>query len=603
MSGFDGRAFARNLAAEPGVYLMRDTDGKALYVGKARNLRKRVASYFDRRDKGPRINLMVRKIASIEVSITRTEAEALLLENEWIKALKPRFNINLRDDKSYPWIRLSSAHDFPRVSFYRGSRDRKGDYFGPYSSAGAVRETLNQIYRLFGIRQCRDSVFANRSRPCLQYQIGRCSAPCVGLISQEDYARDVDAASEFLRGREDAVIEYLAERMRQASEALDFERAASYRDQIQAVQQIRSSQYVADGAENLDVIAMAGQGSEVCFQVVEFRHGRNVGSRAFFPGNLAAESSADDLMAAFIGQYYAERQPPAEIVLSQRPAQAGLWSEALTRRRGAKVRLAWRLRGQRASWVRMALSNADDALRRHQAERDQVGRKLAALAELLKLPAAPERIECFDISHLSGTETVAACVVFGPGGAERKEYRHYNISDIQPGDDYAALDQAIRRRYRRALEENRRLPDLLLIDGGKAQAARAMEVMEELGLDAIPVVGIAKGPGRRAGHETWILDDREVRPGPHHPASHLAQQVRDEAHRFAITSHRRRRAKRVQASPLEEIPGIGPRRRQQLLKHFGGLKGVSRAGVEELSRVPGISQTLARSIAEHLRKR
>ncbi|MFP4207557.1 MAG: excinuclease ABC subunit UvrC [Wenzhouxiangella sp.] len=601
MSSFDGAAFARSLTTGPGVYLMKDAEGRVLYVGKARNLRRRVASYFDRRDKGPRINLMVGKTAAMEVSLTRTEAEALLLENEWIKSFRPRFNINLRDDKSYPWIRLDTSHEFPRIAFYRGSRKPPGEYFGPYSSAGAVRESLSEIYRLFGLRQCRDSVFAHRSRPCLQYQIGRCSAPCVGYVSSADYARDVDAARRLLKGEDAAVIEYLAERMRAASQALDFEQAARLRDHIQSLQRVRSSQFVAGGSESLDVIGLYLEGGQAAVQVVEFRQGRNTGGRCFFPGNLHEGLTDSDIMSAFIGQYYAERIPPAEILLSHSPAEADLWTEALGRRRSARVALRWRLRGQRRQWVRLAETNAADALRRRRVERDQVGRGLQALAELIDLDQPPQRIECFDISHISGTETVGACVAFGPEGALKKEYRRYNISGIEPGDDYAAMAQVLVRRYRGALEQAENLPDLILIDGGAGQLGRARQVLGELGLDAIRLVGVAKGAARKAGHERLIVGDRQVVPGPHHPASHLIQQVRDEAHRFAITGHRRRRQKRAQSSPLEGIAGVGPARRQKLLSHFGGLQGLAKASADDLMKVPGIHRALAERIVEFLR--
>lgn len=600
---FDGRAFARNLAESPGVYLMRDADRRPLYVGKARNLKKRVASYFDSRDKGPRISLMVSKVRSIEVSLTRTEAEALLLENEWIKALGPRYNINLRDDKSYPWIRLTSHQRYPRVGFYRGGRSKPGEYFGPYSSAGAVREALNQVYRLFGIRQCTDSVFANRSRPCLQYQIKRCSAPCVGYIDPDDYARDVDAARAFLKGENETVVEHLNQRMRAASQAQDFETAALLRDRIQAIRAVQSQQFVTGGAEDLDVIAMAAEGGAAAVQVVEFRAGRNVGGRTFFPSNVDPEAGPERTMTAFLGQYYAERPPPAEIIASPAPADSGLLEQALSERRGRRLRISSRVRGERRQWQAMAEANARDALRRRLDERDEIGRQLASVQELLRLPSPPARIECFDISHISGTETVASCVVLTPAGLRRKEYRHFNIEDITPGDDYAAMEQVLRRRYRRVLDDDPdSLPDLVLIDGGRGQSDRARAVLAELGLDRLPVVGIAKGPARRAGHETWVLDDREAVPGPNHPASLLAQRIRDEAHRFAIRGHRKRRARRAVASPLEQIPGVGPGRRQKLLNHFGGLKGVRSAGVEELSRVDGISRKLAEAIYEHLRK-
>jgi excinuclease ABC subunit C len=601
-SSFDGRAFARKLAESPGVYLMRDADGKPLYVGKARNLRKRVGSYFDRRDKGPRIGLMVSKIASMEVSLTRTETEALLLENEWIKALAPRYNINLRDDKSYPWIRLTTHQAFPRIGFYRGSRSQPGEYFGPYSSAGAVRETLNQVYRLFGIRQCTDSVFANRSRPCLQYQIKRCSAPCVGYIDEADYARDVEAAKAFLNGRNDVVVDHLGRRMQAASEALDFETAAVLRDRIRAIRKIQSEQFVTDGAEDLDVLALAVEGRVAAVQAVEFRGGRNVGGRTFFPANIDPDAGEARVMAQFLGQYYAERLPPAEIIVSPEPADRKLIEEALAERRGRRIRIAARVRGERRQWQRMAAHNAVDALRRRRDERDQVGRELTALAELLRLPAPPERIECFDISHISGTQTVASCVVHTAAGMQRKLYRHFNIEGIEPGDDYAAMEQVLKRRYRRVLTEDPdSMPDLVMIDGGRGQSDRARAVLAELGLDQLPVVGIAKGPARRAGHETWVLDEREAVPGPNHPASLLAQRIRDEAHRFAVHGHRRRRQKKATESPLERVPGVGPKRRQRLLNHFGGLKGVRAAGVEELSRVDGIDRRLAEAIYAHLR--
>jgi excinuclease ABC subunit C len=601
MSEFDGRAFARSLSTGPGVYVMRDAGGKVLYVGKARNLRRRVGSYFDRRDKGGRINMMLRKLASLEVSLTRTEAEALLLENEWIKSHRPRFNINLRDDKSYPWIRLETNHPFPRIGFYRGSRKNPGQYFGPFSSAGAVRESLNQIYRLLGLRQCRDSVYRNRTRPCLQYQINRCTAPCVGYISEAEYARDVDAAVQFLKGRDEAVIEHLTERMTEASAAQAFEKAAVLRDHIQTLQGVRASQYVTDGADNLDVIGLSFASGQAAIQVVEFRHGRNVGGRCFFPSNVHEDIGEDEIMSAFLGQYYAERIPPAEVVLSHAPENAELWKEALARRREGRVGLRWRVRGDRAQWIKLAVTNATDALRRRLSEHDQIGRGLSELAELIDLPSPPERVECFDISHISGTETVGSCVVFGPEGAQKKFYRQYNIEGIEPGDDYAALDQVLRRRYRKVLDEEGGVPDLVIIDGGKGQASRARRVLAELGLDAIPVMGVAKGPARRAGYESFVLDEREVRPGPHHPASHLVQQIRDEAHRFAISAHRRRREKRAQASPLEQVPGIGPQRRQKLLQHFGGLQGLVKAEPEELARVPGISTQLAERIAAHLK--
>jgi excinuclease ABC subunit C len=368
------------------------------------------------------------------------------------------------------------------------------------------------------------------------------------------------------------------------------------------VQQVRGSQFVTGGSGELDVIGMQVEAAKACIHVVEFRHGRNVGGRSYFPGNLHEDMTAADILGGFLGQYYADRNPPAEILLSQQPADATLWEEALASRRGSRVGLAWRLRGQRAEWVRLAAANAGDALRRRLSERDQIGRGLAALAEMLEMPNPPERLECFDISHISGTETVGSCVVFGPRGPEKKQYRRFNVSDIEPGDDYAAMEQVLRRRYTRVLEKSEPLPDLIVIDGGKGQLGRARSVLEALGLDAIPLLGVAKGPARRAGHERFIMGDREAVPGPHHPASHLVQQIRDEAHRFAIAGHRKRRQKRAQSSPLEQVPGVGPKRRQALLKAFGGLQGIRKAGVDELVRVGGISRKLAEAVVEHLHK-
>ncbi|MEN1729378.1 MAG: excinuclease ABC subunit UvrC, partial [Pseudomonadota bacterium] len=391
-------------------------------------------------------------------------------------------------------------------------------------------------------------------------------------------------------------------RMQRASEALEFERAASIRDHIRSLQRVRSSQYVTDGAESLDVIALVIVQGQAAVQVVEFRHGRNLGGRCFFPGNLSDEDSESEILSAFLGQYYAERIPPVEILISSEPADTALWKEALATRRNGPVAIRWRVRTQRAQWLALARTNAEDALRRRMSERDHIGQGLNALAELVDLSSPPAHLECFDISHISGTETVASCVVFGPSGALKRQYRHYNIEGITPGDDYAAMKQVLTRRYQRLVAEDSPVPDLVVIDGGKGQTNLALEILAELGLDAIPVMGVAKGPARKAGHETFILGDRQVRPGPHHPASHLIQQIRDEAHRFAITGHRRRRQKRAHDSPLEQIPGVGPQRRQRLLTHFGGLQGLKKAGPDEIARLPGISTALAERITKALQE-
>lgn len=600
MSGFCGQTFAKSLTKGPGVYVMRDVNGQVLYVGKAKNLQRRVASYFNGQDKGPRINLMIKKIDSMEVSLTGTETEALLLENEWIKSHKPRFNINLRDDKSYPWIRLSSEHSYPLVSFYRGKKKSKGEFFGPFSSIGAVRESLNQIYRLFKLRQCRDSVFNNRTRPCLQYQIKRCSAPCVGYISQADYEADVDAARQLLNGNDDAVIKHLVQRMTAASEGQDYEQAAVFRDHIQSLQTVRSQQFVMGQQQDMDVIGLASQTGAVAIHVMSFRNGRNVGGRTLFPSNVTPQDTDQSVIDAFLGQFYQDHRPPRVVLVSQEPSAPSLWAQALGQRRCGPVDLKYRVRGERLQWVSLAVKNADDALRRKLIEKDQWGQGLAALSSLLALSGPPERMECFDISHSSGQGTVGSCVVFGPEGAIKRSYRLYGIEGIAPGDDYAAMEDVLRRRYRRALKEDGQLPDLLVVDGGKGQLARAQKVMTELGLDAIPVLGVAKGPARRSGHERLIFGDREVVPGPHHRASHVIQQIRDEAHRFAVSGHRRKRQKMAHQSILDGIEGIGSVKRKRLLQQFGGQEGLINASVQDLERVEGISAGLATRLHEAL---
>ncbi len=600
MSEFCGKTFARTLTDGPGVYVMRDANDKVLYVGKAKNLKRRVASYFNGQDKGARINLMIRKIASMEVSLTGTETEALLLENEWIKAHKPRFNINLRDDKSYPWIRLSSDHPYPLVSFYRGKKKAKGEFFGPFSSIGAVRESLNQIYRLFKLRQCRDSVFNNRSRPCLQYQIKRCSAPCVNYISQADYAADVDAARQLLNGNDDAVIKHLVKRMTAASDAQDYEQAAVFRDHIQSLQTVRSQQFVMGQQQEMDVIGVASGAGAVAIHVMSFRNGRNVGGRNLFPSNVSPEDTDQSVVDAFLGQFYQDHRPPRVVLVSLEPSAPSLWAQALGERRCGPVELKHRVRGERQEWLMLAVKNAEDALRRKLTEKDQWGQGLSALSSLLSLSGPPERMECFDISHSSGQGTVGSCVVFGPEGPIKRSYRLYGIEGIEPGDDYAAMEDVLRRRYRRALKEEGQLPDLLVIDGGKGQLGRAQKVMTELGLDAIPILGVAKGPARRSGHERLIFGDKEVVPGPHHRASHVIQQIRDEAHRFAVSGHRRKRQKLAHRSILDGIEGIGAVKRKRLLQHFGGQEGLVNASVKDLERVEGISGALATRIHEAL---
>lgn len=594
---FDGKAFAARLPTRPGVYLMRGESGEPLYVGKARNLRKRVASYFDARPKIERIMRMVARIRQVEVSLTRTEGEALLLENEWIKSLKPRYNVLLRDDKSYPWIMLSTDHEFPRVAFHRGARDSGKLYFGPYPSAGSVRESINLIQKLFMLRNCEDSYFAHRRRPCLQHQIRRCTAPCVGLVSHGEYAEQVNDAVLFLQGRDQQVLTRLIARMEQASRALDFESAALYRDQVNTLKQMQAQQFVSGRQADIDFVALAQEQGASCVQVVAIRGGRNLGQRSHFPSQ-ADGVDAEEVMEAFLAQYYHERQPPAQIVITHPVENASLLAELFTEKAGRKIAIQAHPRGERRKMLELASGNARQALLMRLASKANMTAQFEALQALLNLEEPPAAIECFDISHTAGNQAVGSCVVFDADGPVKSRYRRYNLKGIQPGDDYAAMRQVLERRYGRVRAEDGTLPDLVLIDGGKGQLRQAVEVLDECGLSGIPLVGIAKGRSRRPGEEDWITvnPQRALHPGPESPASHLVQQIRDEAHRFAITGHRGRRQKATTRSGLERIPGIGPRRRRALLTHFGGLQGVGKAGVEELSSVPGISRVLAEAI-------
>jgi excinuclease ABC subunit C len=598
---FDGKAFASRLPTRPGVYLMRDDTDLVLYVGKALNLRKRVGSYFDARPKIDRIMRMVARIRSIEISLTRTEGEALLLENEWIKSHKPRYNILLRDDKSYPWIVIGSEHEFPRIAFHRGSRDRKKQYFGPFPSASSVRESINLIQKLFRLRNCEDSYYSHRKRPCLQYQIRRCTAPCVGFVSHQEYAEQVNDAALFLQGKNHRVIERLIQRMEQAASLTEYEAAAVYRDQINTLKQLHAQQFVSGGNGNIDFIAVAQEKGKCCVQVVSFRSGRNLGQRSYFPSQ-ADQHEAAEILDAFLGQYYQDRIPPAELVLSHAVENQGVLAEAFSLAAQRKVGLQPHPRGDRRKMLQMAVQNARQSLGMRLASQANMSRQIEAIQQLLGLEEAPSSIECIDISHTAGNQTVGACVVFDASGPVKSRYRRYNLKDITPGDDYAAMRQVLSRRYSRIQKEEGIVPDLVLIDGGKGQLSQAIDVMTELGLSGVCLVGIAKGPSRRPGYEEWVrpAPEANLHPGPASPASHLAQQVRDEAHRFAITGHRGRRNKATTRSRLEDIAGVGPKRRRQLLNHFGGLQGVISAGIEDLTSVPGINHLLATQIYKAL---
>jgi excinuclease ABC subunit C len=592
----DVAAFLRTLPPKPGVYRMLAENNDVLYVGKAGSLKRRVASYFSRPRLDPRLASMISQIARIEVTVTRTEGEALLLENQLIKSLKPRYNIQLRDDKSHPYVHLS-ADAFPRIGFHRGSKRAPGRYFGPYPGAGAVRESLDLMHKLFRLRGCRDSVYRNRTRPCLQYQIKRCTAPCVGFIDEAEYAQNVKLAALFLEGRSGELVNTLVAQMESASADLAFEKAAQLRDQIGVLKKMQARHYVNAASGDSDVLACRVERGVACVYLISFRGGVGIGSRSFFP-TLPGNATPSEVLAAFLPQYYLERLAPAEILLSHAIDAAELLAEVFGERAMHKVEIKCSVRGERARLVELADGNAQQALAMRLASRSTQQQRLQALADLLGLDALPTRLECFDISHTMGDATVASCVVFGPDGPLSSLYRRYNIAGIEPGDDYAAMHQALTRRFKRALEEGGDKPDVLLIDGGKGQVAQAQSVLAELGLESLRLVGVAKGPERKPGEETLWLPERgiEIKPGASSAGLQLIQQIRDEAHRFAITGHRGRREKARKTSRLEEIPGIGARKRSALLKQFGGWNGVAAAGIEELMRVKGVSRDLAERI-------
>ena len=592
---FDHKSFLKTLTSRPGVYRMLGREEQVLYVGKAKNLKRRVSSYFTR-SSNLRIQTMVSQICDIEVTVTHTEAEALILENNLIKVLKPRYNILLRDDKGYPYIHLSDD-EYPRLSLHRGARKEGGRYFGPYPSASAVRETLYLLQKLFPVRQCENSYYQNRSRACLQYQIKRCTGPCVGLVGKEDYARDVKDIILFLDGKTHDVVAGLVERMEQSSEVLDYEMAARYRDQIDAIRKVQERQYVSGERGDLDIVACAREEGQACIQVFYIRRGRNLGNKAFFPKG-SAQRETGEVISAFISQYYLGKALPAEILVSDAPEDQALLEEALTAQAGRKVTINLKLRGERARWLKLAKQNAELALKSRLASDASARARTEALQAALGLEELPMRMECFDISHTSGEHTVASCVVFGQEGPLKSEYRRFNISGITPGDDYAAMRQVLHRRYTRMKNGEVPSPDILFIDGGKGQLSSAEEVLEELAINGVLLVGVAKGPERRAGMEQLFLLGKEqplILP-EQSAALHLIQQIRDEAHRFAITGHRQRRARSKKHSVLEDIPGIGPKRRQRLLKQFGGLQGVARAGIEDIATVDGVSSKLAEQI-------
>ncbi|MFO7552861.1 MAG: excinuclease ABC subunit UvrC [Haliea sp.] len=603
MSGFDQESFLKQLTTRPGVYQMYDAEGKLLYVGKARNLRARVSSYFRASGLTTKTMALVAKIADIQVTVTSTEVDALLLEHNLIKSHRPPYNILLRDDKSYPYIFLSTEDEFPRLSLHRGAKRRKGTYFGPYPSASAVRESLHFLQKVFRVRQCEDSFFRNRSRPCLQHQIDRCTAPCVGLVSAEDYAEQVQHTALFLGGKSQELMVRLADDMEQAAAALEYEKAAVYRDQLGQLQHVQASQGIEGASGELDILAATVEGGRACVQVLFVRNAQVLGSKTYYPP-LKLDESIAEVLAAFLPQFYlaAARPIPGEIIVNELPEGSDSLAQALTTQAGRKVAIRSRVRDARARWLQLAQQTAETNLRSHLAGRQSTLERLQALQAQLGLPRLPERMECFDISHSSGEATVASCVVFDQNGPRKSDYRRFNIDGITAGDDYAAMQQALERRYKRLQAGEGSLPDILFIDGGKGQVAQAMSVLADLQLSGIEVVGVAKGVTRKAGFETLVRGQggAEQQLRGDNPALHLIQAIRDEAHRFAITGHRARRDKTRTQSSLEGIPGVGAKRRRELLRHFGSAAGVSNANVAELKKISGISATLAQQIYDHL---
>jgi excinuclease ABC subunit C len=597
---FDRSSFLASLPAKPGVYRMLGADDAILYVGKARHLRNRVTSYFRGHAHGERTQAMLGQVARIEVTVTASEIEALLLEHNLIKRHRPRYNVLLKDDKSFPFIHLT-AHDFPRLEFFRGSRKEPGRFFGPYPSTVATRETLLLLQKLFRLRPCEDTFYANRSRPCLQHQIQRCTAPCVGLISKEAYAQDVMDATRVLEGRNDEVIADLRRRMDAAAERLEFEEAARVRDQIGMLKQVQSSQSVTRMAgRDTDAVAVASAGLDYCVSIVFVRGGRNLGSSNFFTrGGLGGEA---EVLGAFLAQHYLAREAPAEILLSHAVEDSDLLETVLAERSAHAVRVRSSVRGTRARWIAMARANAELGLAMKSASRAGLSEQLESLGNELALGRAPVRIECFDVSHTMGESAIASCVVMGPEGPVKSAYRRFNLRELTPGDDYAGLRQAVLRHYMRVARGEAPMPDLLLIDGGPGQLSAALQALDAVGVAPALTVGVAKGADRRVGQERLFLAGREaplILPAGS-PALRLIQRVRDEAHRFAIAGHRKARDLARRESFLEEIPGLGPARRRELLKAFGGLQGLKQASVEDLAKVRGISRGLAERIYERM---
>ena len=599
MDPFNSKEFLARLTKRPGVYQMLDAAGELLYIGKAKNLKNRVASYFRSSGLTTKTEALVAKIADIEITITHSETEALLLEQNLIKQYRPPYNILLRDDKSYPFIFINDAEDYPSVTFHRGAKRRKGRYFGPFPSGTAVRETLSILQKIFQIRQCDESFYKNRSRPCLQYQIKRCTAPCVELIDKQQYGYDVKHAMMFLEGKSTKIMSALARQMEQAAVALEFEKAAQLRDQIQSLQHTQEQQAVIGGKGNADIIGCAMSPGGVCVYQMFVRGGRVIGTKALFP-KVAIEETQADVLSAFVAQWYlsANREIPESIICSHELQDAECLEEVLTGRRSAKVEISFNVRGDRAGWQRLTQTNAEQQLANQLASKKNIYNRFLSLQQSLGLDEIPKRLECFDISHSSGEATVASCVVFDHNGPLKTDYRRFNIEGVTAGDDYAAMHQALSRRFSRLKKGEGKKPDILFIDGGKGQVSQAVDVLKTLDIFDIQVIGIAKGVTRKPGLETLINPDtnQEIMIAADSPGLHLVQHIRDESHRFAITGHRARRGKARTKSKLEDIAGIGPKRRRELLKHFGSIPSIESASIEEIKKVSTISTALAEDI-------
>ncbi len=597
---FNIKDFLKNLTKRPGIYKMLNNQGEIIYIGKAKNLKNRVSNYFRATTASPKQQAMVVKITSIEVTVTNTEGEALLLESQQIKRYKPRYNICLRDDKSYPYLYISSQHDYPQITFHRGAKKKQGKYFGPYPSAGAVKETLKLLQKIFPVRQCEDSYYNNRTRPCLQFQIERCTAPCVDLIDKENYAEDLNNTILFLQGKGHLLIDQLIDKMEAASKKLEFERAVTYRDQIARLRTILEKHFVHGEKGDVDIIACSSKAGIASVQVFFIRNGQNLGNKVFFP-KVTSDYTPPTILQAFIPQYYLERQVPYELIVSHTFEEIELLVEVLAKKTDHLVVISNNVRGERLKWLQMAQMNAENSLLSKLADKQGLYARYLNLQEELCCAELPKRLECFDISHIQGDQTVASCVVFDLEGPVKSAYRRFNIENITPGDDYAAMYQAVYRRFKRLKKGEHLTPDILFIDGGKGQVSEAQKALAELEVNNVMIVGVSKGPDRKAGMEKIILveQNQPINISTGASALLLIQHIRDEAHRFAITGHRQRRAKVKKQSILESITGLGPKRRQILLKQFGGLQGVSNAGIDALSGIDGISKQLAQRIYDN----